>query len=438
MALFPLHGLEQASSPRSGLSLPSPETVARVELPGGSVVLVSENHNSPSVVLSGFLWAGALSEVPEQAGLASFTAGMLVRGTETRTFGQINETLESSGASLGFRCGVHTVGFGGKALAEDLDLLLDILADVLQHPTFPSRETETLRGQILTSLQRRAFDTGRVARLTFDAMLYPDHPYGRSVQGYEDTVSGLSQDDLVRYYSDRYSPQGMVLTVVGAVSAASVVAKVEDALGRWQTPGVVPNRSIPQSVSLEERRHETVAIAGKTQSDILLGWLGLARDDPDYMRANLTNTILGVFGMMGRLGRRVRDGQGLAYYVYSQLEAGLGVGPWAVIAGVDPSNVERTIDGILDQVRSLRDVPVPAEELADSQSFLTGSMPLHLETNEGVGATLVAMERYGLGLDYLQRFSGLVNAVTVEDVQDVARKYLDPDVYALAVAGPDA
>ncbi len=416
----------------------SPKTVTRVELPNGIVVLVYENHASPSVVLAGYLWAGALSEAPGKDGLASFTAGMLMRGTRNRTFGQINEALESVGAQLGMHSGMHTVGFGGKALAEDLDLLLDILAGSLQEPVFPADEGEKLRGQILTGLQRRADDTRHMARLTFDALLYPDHPYGRSLQGYEETVSGLTRDDLVSYYQGHYSPQGMVISVVGAVSAAVVVDKVRAALGGWQAPGVIPNLDIPPSVELAGAQRQMVPIAGKTQSDIILGWPGLARNDPDFMKAQLANTVLGVFGMMGRLGDTVRDEQGLAYYVYSHLEAGLGAGPWLTIAGVNPANVERAIEGILRQVRRLRDELVPEGELADSQSYLTGSMPLRLETNEGVGGTLLAIERYDLGYDYLDRFAGLVNAVTVEDVQEMAHKYLDPELYALAVAGPES
>jgi len=416
----------------------SPETVTRVELPNGIVVLAYENHASPSVVLAGYLWAGALSEAPGQDGLASFTAGMLMHGTHSRSFGEINEALESVGAQLGLHSGMHTVGFGGKALAEDLDLLLDILAESLQEPAFPADEGEKLRGQILTALQRRAHDTRSMARLTFDALLYPDHPYGRSIHGYEETVSGLGRDDLVSYYQGHYSPQGMVIVVVGAVSAATVVDKVRAALGGWQAPGVIPNRDVPPRVELAEPRRQMVSIPGKTQSDIILGWPGLARKDPDFMKARLANTLLGVFGMMGRLGDSVRDEEGLAYYVFSQMDAGLGAGPWVTVAGINPANVERAIEGILRQVRRLREEMVPEDELADSQSYLTGSMPLRLETNEGIGGTLLSIERYDLGYDYLQRFAGLVNAVNVQDVQEMALKYLDPDTYALAVAGPES
>jgi len=417
-------------------SLPSAETIARLDLSNGLVVLAYENDASPSVVIGGYLWAGSLSEPPEQAGLSSFTAGMLMRGTETRSFRQINEALESVGAQLSFHGGVHTAGFGGKALAEDLDLLLDILADSLQHPTFPTDEAETLRGQILTALQRRVYDTGQMARLTFDALLYPDHPYGRSVQGYEKTVSTLTRDHLADYYQAHYSPQGMVLAVVGAMSAGMVLDKVQRALGNWQAPAASPNRSIPPRVHLHELRRRLAPVQGKTQSDIVLGWPGLARNDPDYMKARLANTILGVFGMMGRLGDNVRDQQGLAYYVYSQLEAGMGAGPWLAIAGVNPASVDRAVDGILHEVHRLRDESLPPDDLADSQSFLTGSMPLRLETNEGIASTLLDMERYNLGFDYLLRFADLVNAVTVDDIQDMARAYLNPDAYALAIAGP--
>lgn len=418
-------------------SYPSPETIGRVELANGITVLCYQTHASPSVVISGYLWAGALQEPRAKAGQAYFTAGMLMHGSETRSFGQINDALESVGAQLGIGGGTHNVSFGGKALAEDLDLLLTILADCLRAPSFPPNEIQKVRGQILTDLERRAHDTRRMASLTFDALLYPDHPYGRSVKGYEETVSGLGRQDLLNHYQAHYTPQGMVIAVVGAVPQAEVVEKVESALGPWLAPQARPIRAIPPGVALSEPRRQIVGIEGKIQADIVLGWPGLRRTDADFVPAYLANTILGTFGMMGRLGDEIRDEQGLAYYVYSRLEAGLGAGPWVAIAGVNPANVERAIESILTEVRRLRDEPVEAGELADSQSYLTGSLPLRLETNEGIAGSLLEIERYGLGLDHFQRYDALIRAVTVADVQAVARKYLDPDVYCLAVAGPE-
>lgn len=418
-------------------SYPSPETIVRHQLPNGITLLVYENHNSPSTVLSGYLWAGSVSETQEQAGLSNLTAQALMRGTKSRTFGQINEALESVGAQLGFSSQVHTAGFGGKALAEDLDLLLELLADSLQHPTFPLAEIDKLKGQVLTSLQRRAYDTRRMAQLACDALLFPNHPYGRSVVGYEESVSPLTSKDLVEHYETRYSPQGMVLAIVGAVTAGAALEKVKRALAGWQAPEATPEQNMPPTVALDEQRRDSVLIPGKTQSDIVLSWSGLARQDPDFMKARVANTILGVFGMMGRLGDTVRDQQGLAYYVYSRLQAGLTAGSWSAIAGVDPATVDRAIDGILGEAQRLREEVVGEGELADCKSYLTGSLPLQLETNEGLAATILNIERFDLGYDYLQRYSDLVHAVSAQDVQDMAQKYLHPENYALAVAGPE-
>jgi zinc protease len=176
---------------------------------------------------------------------------------------------------------------------------------------------------------------------------------------------------------------------------------------------------------------------GKTQSDIVLGCPGLARNDPDYYAAVVTNTVLGRFGMYGRLGTHVREEQGLAYYCLSSLEAGQWPGPWCVFAGVNPANVPLAIESILQEIARMREEQVPDDELDDSKAFLTGSLPLRLETNEGMAAALLEMERYGLGLDYLQRYPDLIHGVTAAEVQAVAAKYLDPQAYALAIAGPD-
>jgi zinc protease len=139
---------------------------------------------------------------------------------------------------------------------------------------------------------------------------------------------------------------------------------------------------------------------------------------------------------MGRVGEHVRDEQGLAYYVYTTLDAGLGPGPWAAAAGVAPENVERAVEGILDEIRHLQSEPVAEEELVDNKSYLIGSLPLRLEGNEGIAAQIAEIELYQLGLDHVQRFPSQIAALTAEDVMSVAQQVLNPDAYVLAVAGP--
>jgi zinc protease len=228
----------------------------------------------------------------------------------------------------------------------------------------------------------------------------------------------------------------MVIVVVGAVKRQEALQAVTDVLGDWQAtrPERPPLPSVP---ALTERREKHLSIPDKTQSDFVLGWPGLPREDPDFLKCYVTNTILGVFGMMGRLGQSVREKSGLAYYAYSRLEGGKGPGAWRITAGVDPANVDKAIALIREELQQMRDTRVSKEELSDSQTYLTGRLPIELETNEGVAQALLNMERYNLGMDYLYRYQELITEVTREDVQAMARQWLDPEHYALAVAEPE-
>ncbi len=417
-------------------SIPGPQDIFRREFPNGMIVLVRENFSSPSVVVDGLLRVGGVDDPAEQAGLASFTAACLMRGTDRRTFQQIYEEIESIGASVDVSGGLNTTGFGAKSLAEDLPIVIDILADVLRHPTFPAAEVEKERGEILTDLEERAHDTRRMAGLTFRKLLYPaDHPYGRSTSGYIETVRAIGRDDLESFYRAHFGSQGMIVSIVGAVKAEAAFEMWERAFGDWR--GVENHReSLPPVSRLDQTRYEFVPVPGKTQSDILLGFVGPARAEPDYLDVALCNTILGVFGLMGRLGENVRDRLGLAYYSYSRVEGGLGPGPWLLAAGVNPVNVERAVEAMRSEIRRICTRLVGSKEQADNKAFVTGSLPLRLETNDGVAGILVDMELYNLGLDYLQRYTDLINAITPRRIQAAAQKYLDPDCYALAVAGP--
>jgi zinc protease len=425
------------------LSLPTPESITRRTLDNGITVLARDNFLSPSVVLRGHLRVGSVDDPPKQAGLASFVADMLDHGTQNRTFDEISEAIESIGASLGVGGGLHVTSFGVKCLAEDLDHVLGILADVLRNPIFPEEETEKVRGQLVTALQERDNDTRGVANLAFLKLAYPDgHPYGRSSDGYVETVGTIARDDLAEFYHRYYRPTDAIIAVAGAVDPEDAISKVEKVLGDWQPADPRPPQDIPDvryssgDTQLTEVRREVREMPDKLQADIILGVPGIARDDPDYYSARLANTILGTFGIGGRLGDKVRDEQGMAYYVYSQLSAHLGRGPWRVVTGVNPVNVERATDTILAEIHRIQDEPVSEQEIDDAKSYLTGSLPLGLETNEGVAGTLLDMELFGLGPDYLQRYPDLINSVTIEQVQQAARRVFPRDAYALAIAGP--
>ncbi len=417
------------------LTYPGPENIQRHTLPNGITLLVYENFASESIVLSGVVRAGALADPPQKAGLASFTASLLLHGTEQRRHGDIYEALESVGAGLDFSSGRHTTEFAAHALAEDLPLLVDLLAQSLREPTFPADQVELVLGQILTGLQIRANDTRHMANMAFRELLYPAHPYRQATDGYSETVMAISRHDLVDFHTRYFGPHGMIVGVVGAVKTAVAIAEIERVLGDWQNPQQQPLPPVADAPRPEAMLRRHVPMPDKNQADILLGLPGPRRAAPDYLDAKLMNTILGVFGMMGRIGENVREKRGLAYYAYSQLQGGLGPSPWFASAGVAPQNVEETVQAILDEIARMQNDLVPAEELADSQAYITGSMPVGLETNSGLVNVLTDMEFYDLGLDYLQQYPDMIWAITPERVQAAAQKYLSVTQMAVAVAG---
>jgi zinc protease len=417
-------------------SLPGPDDIYREVLSNGITVLSRSNFNSPSVVISGFFEAGALFDPDEKLGLAEYTVLSLMRGTRKRSFDEIYNALEAVGAGLGLNTGVHKSGFNGRSLAEDLPLLLNLLAEALTTPTFPKAEIEKLRAQLLTGLAIRAEDTADMASMVFDNILFKGHPYSRPEDGFPETISKIKREDLVKFHREQYGPRGMVIAVVGGVKPEDAVKQVKRALGGWinknqkETPALPPLKPLKKMV----RKHHR--IAGKSQSDLIIGTNGPMRRDPEFMAASIGNNILGQFGMMGRIGDLVREKSGLAYYAYSSLSAGLGPGSWEVSAGVNPQNVKKASDLILEELRRFVQEGVTTDELADTKANFVGRLPLSLESNGGVANALLNIERHQLGLDYYHRYADLVNEVTAEDVLTTARKFIDPDKLVIADAGP--
>ena len=425
------------SSTKSGsLSLPGPQDIIREELPNGIVILARSNFNSPSISMGGFLPAGAIFESDSKLGLADFVSASLMRGTQTHTFDSIYNQLESVGASLGFDAGIHSASFGGRALVEDLPLLLRLLSEAMRTPTFPAAEVEKLRAQLLTGLALRAQDTSDMAAMAFDEMLFEGHPYSRPGDGYVHTIQSITRKDMEKFHRLHFGPRGMVIALVGAIEPKKAIDAVSRVLGGWQVSGQVGAYVLPPHKPLKKtvRRHHT--LAGKSQSDLVIGMIGPRRKDPEYFSASLGNSVLGQFGMMGRIGEVVREKSGLAYYASSSLSSGNGPGSWEISAGVNPKNLNKAVDLIEKELRRFIKSGVTKKELEDSQANYIGRLPLSLESNGGVANAILNIERYNLGLDYYQRYAGLVKAVTRGDVLEAARKYIDPDRLVISTAGP--
>ena len=427
----------QAFSSLKTESLPGPHDITRSQLKNGITLLVRPNFNSLSVSIAGYLQAGSLYDPLKKLGLADFTASTLMRGTKKQSFQEIYETLESMGASLGISCGAHTAGFGGKSLADDLPSLLDILTTVLRDPVFPRDHIERVRSQLLTGLNLREQDTSEMASLGFDQITYQGHPYQNPSDGYLKTIQAISMKDLVNFHKNHYGPKMMVFSIVGAVEPDQVLKLVKDKFEDWSNTNQPDIFQVPDAAPLEKTIYAHHAIEEKSQTDIVLGVVGPPRKAEDFYPALMGNSVLGQFGMMGRIGNAVRNKAGLAYYSYSSLSSSIGPGPWTVSAGIDPKNVDEALELITDEITKFVTNPVSPEELADVRSNFIGKLPLSLESNGGVAGALLTIERHNLGLDYFQHYENMVSEVTPESILNAAQKYLDPNRLAISTAGPE-
>lgn len=422
------------TAPNSGAS--SIATATRHVMSNGMVALIQRNPNSPSVSVRGDVDVGAANESPEQNGLAVFTGAALIRGTAQRTFQQIVAETEALGATVNAGGGMHSSGFGGRALTEDFSLILGILADMLRSPTFPAQEVERLRGQFLMSLRESEQETRTQASRVARALLFPpEHPYSRLTSGSMETVKSLTREDLSTF-QQLYHPALTTIAIVGDVDPPAVIAALEQVFGGWEVASAPPIRQLPAPTPLAGVVRRDITMTSKVQSDVIWAVHGLTRTDPDYYIASVANMILGRIGLGGRLGDNVREQQGLAYSCGSSLDADVGAGPWAALAGVNSANVDRAIAAIVHEIATFRADGPTDEELNDARDFMTGSLALGLETNDGIAGTLLGIERYGLGLDYIARYPSIIRSITAEQIVDVARKYLSTENYIVVVAGP--
>jgi zinc protease len=395
--------------------------------------------HSPSVDVRIRLATGAARDPADLTGLASFTGRGMQRGTEAHTFDELNAISDSLGASIGIDAGRFSTDLAIRCLVEDLPVMIGLAAEIIRRPIFPEAEIEKVRGQILSGIREADNDTGSRATRAFRQLIFPPpHPYGNRVAGELDTVARITPADLAQFHAAQFGPAGAVVAIVGGVdSFAAASDLIADSFADWDG-GAIPSQDIAFPAPPAARTEARIAIPGKRQADIVLGVPAIARTDPAYYALDMANLILGRLGLMGRLGASVRDHQGLAYYASSQIEPGLDGSLWLSRAGVDPVNIDRAIDGIIAELRKIRDEPISTEELSDAQSYLIGILPIALEANGGVAATLLNIHRYGLGLDYIQRYPSIVRALNQQDVLDVVRATLDPDFVAIGIAGPPA
>jgi zinc protease len=411
-------------------------------LPNGIVALAQESPATPAVTISATLHTGSFSEPPNLPGLAYFASRVIDRGTERLSAAQIAEALDDRGVTLNITTTRHTIAVTCTSLADDFDAMLDLVSEVMCRPVFPEDQIELRRAEIVTQLRQDQDNPAVRAVETMFALLYGDaHPYGRPPKG---TVASLERVDrraLVEFHRTRFVPASLVVAIVGAVGSDQAIASAARAFGSWRpssgSPAVTEDGMSDgaQTAGRAARRVSVTSMMAKSQADIAYGFVTIRRTDPSYYAWWVMNTILGQYGLGGRLGDNIRERQGMAYYAYSAFDPHMIPGPLMVRAGVDGANVLRAITAIDQEISAFAAGGPTEQELEDTKRYLIGSLPRMLETNAGIASFLQTSERFGLGLDHDRRLPGLVSSITL-DATRAAAAQLSPEHAAVAIAGP--
>ena len=419
--------------PTSGLVGLNPTTTI---LPNGVRLLAKQTGTTPAVTISLTVRAGSVHDPLELPGVAFLLSRVIDRGTSGWSTDEIAEALDIRGVSLRVAVTRHTLSISCDCLAEDFDTVLQLLADVVRNPVIPENELVTRRGEVLTAIRQDQDSPATVAMERLMKLLYgATHPYGQPTKGTPASVGQMGRDRLQQFHREHFAPGGLSVVVVGDVMSDHVAEVVTEAFGSWEprTSDVRPPES-PEPATT--RRRVVIPMMNKSQSDIGYGFTTVARADPAYYAYWLMSNIFGQYGMGGRLGQSIRERQGMAYYAFCGFEAGVIAGPLIVRAGVSGDNVDKAVASIDAEVASLAADGVTDDELANSQRYLTGSLPRQLETNAGIAAFLQEVQQFDLGLDYDLRVRDLIDRVTRDQVNEAARLTLAPERAAVVIAGP--
>jgi len=405
----------------------------REVLSNDMVLLHAERKSVPIVTVVLAIKAGSIAEQPAKAGLAYLTAALLTEGTQKRSSRDIGEAIEFVGGSLGASAAADYATVSLSVLKKDVALGFDLLSDIVLHPVFS--EDELKRKQRITRnwLIQQNEEPGTVASIAFSKAVYGEHPYGRQVQGTIESLDTINRQDILGFHETYYVPNNAIMSVAGDISREELKTLLDRYFGDWKTKSVPP-ASLPAVESGKVPR--TVKMSKDlTQANIILGHLGISRENPDYYAVLVMNYILGGGGFASRLMDNIRDNRGLAYDVHSYFSASKYGGSFQAGLQTKNDSANLAIEEILREMERIRTEPVTDKELEDAKSYLTGSFPLRIDSNSKIAGFNLAVEYYGLGLDYVDKYPAIINAVTKEDILRVAKEYLDTRNYVLVVVG---
>jgi zinc protease len=421
---------KRAEGGSSGVSL---KAAQRVELPNGLVLLLYENHRLPIVVAQALVEHGQLLEPEDKAGVAALTGYLLDEGTARHTGPQIAELIEDVGGTLS----VSSTGGSMRVLAPHRHLGLEMLLECLAEATFPKEAFGRQQARLLGDIDEAEEQPETKAAMVFKERVYGKHPFGRSALGRRKTVEALTPEDCAAFHRRVFVPNNTVLAVVGDFDSKEVIDELTKLTAGWKK-GELPKIEPPAVMPPKGFEEKIVSLPDAAQLHFYLGHPGIRRGNPDYYKLLVMDYVLGTGpGFTDRLSSRLRDREGLGYTVSANITTSAGEEPgvFSCYIGTAPEHFGRVKQLFLEELNRIRDQKATNDEVEDAKKYLLGNLPFQLTTISQVAEMLLTVERYKLGFGYLDEYRKAVAGVTPDDVQTVAKKYIDPKKMILVAAG---
>lgn len=422
---------------------PVNKNLLRVKLPkaqeatlknGMHVVLLESNHKLPIFSMEMVVMSGGLSDPADMRGLASTTASLLREGTAKHKSRELSEQLDTIGAVLNATSGVSspTSNIAASGLTDNLDQILDLFAEVIRTPTFPAEEVERFKSRTLAQQPLLRSQPAFLAQERLNQAIYGTHPAALVVTP-PDVLKKLTAADLARFHSENYVPNNATLFIAGDVTLKDMMPKLERVFGDWK-PGDVKALTLPAIPAQAETKIHLINRPGSVQTVFQIGSLGIERTDPDYVALNVMNRILGT-GPSSRLFLNIREDKGYTYSVGSFFNTNKYRGIFSAQSPVRTEVTEGTMREFMNEFKRIRDEKVSAAELENAKHAIIGAFALSLENPNQQINNLITQKLYNLPANYWDTYPQKVEAITVEDVQRAAQKYIDLNHLQIVAVG---
>jgi zinc protease len=407
--------------------------IKRMTLSNGATLLVSEEHQLPMVTIAIAFDAGTRRDPAGKEGLADLTAQCLSQGTKELTATEFAQKTDFMGSSVDVSAARDYATGGMTSLKKYQADTLKLLAGILVEPGLREADILRKRDEQVAEIKSAEEQPGYTASVEFTKELFGNSPYGHPGAGSSESVAKLTADDVRGFYQTYYKLGGATIAVAGDVNADEIKVSLEQELAGLN--GTVPAQAEPPPITVAPGFHVKVIDRNVVQANLIMGFGGVERSNPDYYRLKVMNYILGGGGFSSRLMKVVRSEHGLAYSINSGFEPGKFQGSFEVSLETKNQSSNQAIDLIMQQIREIQEKPVTDSELDGAKKFLIGSFPLTIERQTAIASFMIQLEVYGLGMDYAEKYPTLIGSVTKDDVLAVAKKYLHPDsVLVVAVA----